>query len=99
MKRYFLSYGKSTGDYNLDYGCFDRNRTNLGKVEGEKLIQKIKGVIKEHRKSILYSDIGIEDPKDSLRKLLSETFSNTCIIVEFAKDLASLCKEKKTQKI
>ncbi|MCX6750884.1 MAG: hypothetical protein NTZ83_05480 [Candidatus Pacearchaeota archaeon] len=88
MKKYFLSYSTITKDYYLDYGCFDRDRVNLGKVEGEKLTKKLKDIIKVHRKTVLYSEITLDN---SVKELLLKDFKNTSVKVQFAKNLESLC--------
>lgn len=90
MKRYFLSYNKLTSDYYLDYGCFDRERENLGKINGEILIKKIKEVLHMHmhRQIVIYTQENIDGP---IKGLLKEGFKKTRVNVQFKKDLESLC--------
>lgn len=94
MKRYFLSYNTITKDYYLDYGCFDRDRENLGKVEGEKLTKKLKETMPMHRQIVLYFLYGETGLDNSMEELLSKAFKNTSTKVQFVKNLESLCKDK-----
>lgn len=107
MKIYLLSYNSITNNYNLDYGCFGRDRENLGNLKGknsvehdEILAEKIKEILHEkghlHRKIMIYSEMTF---KNSIKELLSNSFKNTPIKVEFVKNLENVCKENKTQKI
>ncbi|MFH1503421.1 MAG: hypothetical protein ABIE36_02075 [Candidatus Diapherotrites archaeon] len=88
MKRYFLSYNELTKDYYLDYGCFDQQRQFLGKIDGEKLLEKLKEILPMHRQIIIYSKRTLDD---SVKELLLKSFKNTRISLEFKKDLAKLC--------
>ena len=88
MKRYFLSYNKLAKNYCLDYGCFDMNRQVFVNVGGEKLMEKLKGTLLLHRKSVMYAR---EDIDDSIKLLLKKSFQNTSVKVQFAKDLSSSC--------
>lgn len=88
MKRYFLSYNVLTKDWYLDYGCFDRERENLGKIEGEKLIKKLKEILPSHKQILIY---GEEILDNFVKKLLLESFKNTRVKLEFKKNLESLC--------
>jgi hypothetical protein len=88
MKKYFLSYGKSTGDYNLDYGCFDRNREILGKTGGDVLIKKLRDTLSLHRKTIVYVQ---KDLESSLKDILLGTFGNSSVKFQFENKLESLC--------
>jgi hypothetical protein len=95
MKRYLLSYNPITKGYNLDYGCFDRQRKFLRNVDGEELIKRIKEIFQKNdhmqKKIILYSEISLDD---SIKELLLKDFKNTSVKVQFAKNLESLCKDK-----
>lgn len=88
MKRYLLSYNSLTKNYSLDYGCFDRNRENMGKLDGGNLIKKLKDIMPAHRQIILYGEI---DMDNSVKDLLSRAFKNTRVDLKFIKDLLSLC--------
>lgn len=90
MKRYLLSYSPMTKVYNLDYGCFDRQRISFRNInDGQELIKKLDELIKEkQRKTVIYTDIDIDDP---IKKLLIYSFKGTCIKFDFKKDLESLC--------
>ena len=61
MKRYFLSYNSLTKDYYLDYGCFDRNREFLGKIDEQKLIYVLKKILPLQRDVFIYTQKNLED--------------------------------------
>lgn len=88
MKRYFLSYNKLTNDYYLDYGCFDKNRNILGKIDGEELLNNLKDILPTRRKILIYTQENIEN---SIKGILKNGFKNTKVNVQFRKDLESLC--------
>ena len=89
MKRYFLSYNELTNDYYLDYGCFDRNRMLLGKIDGEGLIKRLKEILPMYRQITIYSERDIDN---SVKELLLKSFKNTRIKLQFEKDLANSFK-------
>jgi len=91
MKRYLLSYGESTGEYNLDYGCFNRNRKVLGKIGEDVLMKRLKAELVLHRETIIYVQKNLEA---SLKKPLLDCFKNTRIKINFEEKLESLCKDK-----
>lgn len=88
MKRYFLSYNPITKDYYLDYGCFDRQREFLGKIDGERVIKKLREMLPMQREITIYTQ---KDIDDSLKGLLLSNFKNTRVKVQFEKSLESLC--------
>lgn len=88
MKRYFLSYNELTKDYYLDYGCFDRDRQFLGKIDGERLMKKLKEILPMHRQMVIYTQ---EDIDGSIKGILKNGFKRTRVNVQFKKDLESLC--------
>lgn len=90
MKRYLLSYSPTTKVYNLDYGCFERQRIYLRNIDsGQELVKKLNEFIKEkQRRTVIYTDVDIEE---SVKELLVQSFKGTCIKFDFKKDLESLC--------
>ena len=88
MRRYFLSYANITKDYYLDYGCFERNRENLGKVNPEKLIESLNDILQLHRKTIIYVQKSL---KENLKEILDNSFKNTSVNIQFERNLESLC--------
>jgi hypothetical protein len=88
MKIYFLSYNKLTKDYYLDYGCFDRDRKILGKIEANKLVSKLKEILPMQRKIVIYTQEDIDGP---IKGILKDSFKHTRVNIQFRKDLESLC--------
>ena len=85
---YFLSYNELTKDYCLDYGCFDRDRQFLGKIDEERLITKLKDILPMHRQIIIYSEKKLDD---YTKRILLNGFKNTSVKIQFKKDLLRLC--------
>ncbi len=96
MKRYFLSYNALTKDYYLDYGCFDRNRMLLGKINQEGLIKRLKEIFRMERKTTLYSEEALDN---SVKELLLEGFKNTRVKLQFKKDLKNLQFKKELENL
>jgi len=90
MKKYFLSYNELTKDYYLDGGCFDRNRMLLGKIDGERLVKRLKEILPMQRQILIYTQEDIEGP---IKGILKNGFKNTRINIQFKKDLTSLSKK------
>lgn len=88
MKRYFLSYNSLTKDYYLDYGCFDRNREFLGKIDEQKLAVVLKKILPLQRDVLIYAQKSLEDP---LKDILFKNFKDTRVKIKFEKNLESLC--------
>ncbi len=88
MKRYFLSYNNLTKDYYLDYGCFDRNRVFLGKIDEQKLVNVLKNKLPLQREVVIYTDKNLEN---SLKDILLKNFKNTRVNIQFENNLESLC--------
>lgn len=88
MKRYLLSYNCITKQYNLDYGCFNRNREVLGNVNPEQLTKKLIEMLPLHKKIMLY---GEEKLEGSIKEIFSKSFKSTGVKIQFVKDLSNLC--------
>lgn len=88
MKRYFLSYNSLTKDYYLDYGCFDRNREALGKIDEQKLVVVLKKILPLQRDVLVYTQKSLEVP---LKEILMKNFKETRVKIKFENNLESLC--------
>jgi hypothetical protein len=88
MKRYLLSRDNINNNYYLDYGCFDRQRESLGKLGIESLVERLNRILPLHKQILIYAE---ESWNDEIKKVLSKSFKNTRIKLEFKKDLRSLC--------
>lgn len=89
MKRYYLSYNEITKDYYLDYGCFDRQREDLGKLGIESLISKLNEILPAHKQIIIYSEEGLDE---DLKERLLKNFKGTRVELQFKKDLKKYAK-------